>query len=102
MYLINIFRFPIEVIRLLNYESVRGMMFYQMIKKRGPIPEDLQEFSRQLEILNLESLEGIYRGTVIGHDGSAGLIFASDTMINACRTGNDFAMDGTFNVIIFN
>lgn len=74
------------------------MMFYHMIRNRGPIPNDLLEFSEHLERINLECVEGIYRGCVRGNDGSVGLLFASNNMITAFQNGNEFSMDGTFDV----
>lgn len=95
-------RFPQEISCLINYEIVRSVMYRQMILNRGPVPENLLTFGERLVNLNLESTEGIFKGTVLGIDGSVALLFATDQMINAFQNATGFAMDGTFEVGFLN
>lgn len=76
------------------------MMFQQMTLHRGPVPEDIETFGERIVNLNLESVEGLFRGTVFGTDGSTALIFASDTMLTAIQNGTTFSMDSAFEVNI--
>lgn len=92
------YRFPDELIQLIDYESVRGMMNYQMILNRGPVPDELQAFGQMLNNLNLENTEGVFRGIVVGSDASVALVFATNPMIRAFQEGTTFAMDNTFEV----
>lgn len=77
-------------------------MYRQMILNRGPVPEDLRSFGERLVNLNLESTQGIFKGTVVGTDGSVALVFATDKMVRAFQGATSFSVDGTFEVSFLN
>lgn len=91
-------RFPDEVVRQVTFESIRLMMYNQMKANRGEAPEDLENFGERIANLNIQSVEGLFKGTVFATDGSIALLFVSDTMLRAFQHGTKFSMDGTSDV----
>lgn len=79
-----------------SFNAVKPAMERERAKLRPAIPHSLQELAAALE--NYEPTRNCYRGSATATDGSVGLLFASDDMLEALSTSVEVYMDGTFKV----
>lgn len=90
------FRFQPISASLNYYHKYEQMMTRERKNNILRTPTDLREMGQMLE--EYPPMEGIFRGCVIGTDGSVANVFIDESMIQGLRACSQLFGDGTFSV----
>lgn len=81
----------------LSYPSLKSTFNRKRAAYKPSVPDSFASLSLELEKYNV--CKDIYKGSVVAEDGSMGLLFSSDELLNALNEATELYVDGTFSVI---
>ncbi|XP_067211197.1 uncharacterized protein [Linepithema humile] len=81
----------------ISYPSFKSTLNRKRAACKPPVPDSFASLSVELE--KYDSCKDIYKGSVIAEDGSMGLLFSSDELLNALNETTELYVDGTFSVV---
>lgn len=81
----------------LSYPSIKSTLNRTRAAYKPPVPNSFASLS--LEVEKYDACKDIYKGNVIAEDGSMGLLFSTNELLNALNESTELFVDGTFSVI---
>lgn len=80
----------------LSYPTIKSALNRKRVAYKPPVPNSFAFLSSELE--KYDACKDIYKGNVIAADGSMGLLFSNDELLNALNESTELFVDGTFSV----
>ncbi|KAM0733653.1 hypothetical protein ACS0PU_013202 [Formica fusca] len=86
-----------EAAMYLSYPSIKSTLNRKRSEYKPPIPNSFASLSLELE--KYDACKDIYKGNVIAEDGSMGLLFSSNELLNGLNESAELFVDGTFSIV---
>lgn len=80
----------------LSYPTIKSALNRTRAAYKPPVPNSFASLSLELE--KYEACKDVYKGNVIAEDGSMGLLFSNNDLLNGLNETTELFVDGTFSV----